>query len=280
MRADICRMPVDTMTEHDLPGTQTGDAAVVVTGLRKVYGEKVAVNNLDLVVPRGSFFGVVGPNGAGKTTSLRMITGLLRPDAGRVIVDGCDVWLEPIKAKATFGVLPDDLRLFERLTGREFLTYIGRLRRLNEATVAKRCEELLGVLGLLESANDLVTDYSQGMRKKIGLGAALLHVPRVLFLDEPFESVDPLSARMVQEVLSGYRASGGTVVFSSHVMETVERLCDHVAIVHGGQVVATGPTNEVRSGRTLEQAFIDSVGARTVTLEKLDWLQMSLRSND
>jgi ABC-2 type transport system ATP-binding protein len=256
-----------------------GSAAVVATGLRKVYGEKVAVDNLDLTVPKGSFFGVVGPNGAGKTTSLRMITGLLKPDAGRVVVDGHDVWADPIKAKHSFGVLPDDLRLFERLTGREFLSYIGRLRRLEPQTVATRCEELLNVLGLAESANELVTDYSQGMRKKIGLGAALLHVPRVLFLDEPFESVDPLSARMVQEVLASYRASGGTVVFSSHVMETVERLCDHVAIVHGGKIVARGSTEEVRAGRTLEQAFIDSVGAREVTLEKLDWLQTSLRPN-
>ncbi len=270
------------MTSESGLNTSSGmetNAAVVAVGLRKVYGEKVAVGGVDLVVPKGSFFGVVGPNGAGKTTTLRMITGLLRPDAGRVIVDGNDVWANPIKAKASFGVLPDDLRLFERLTGREFLTYIGRLRRLPGAAVLTRCEELLNVLGLAESANDLVTDYSQGMRKKIGLGAALLHVPKVLFLDEPFESVDPLSSRMVQEVLMNYRASGGTVVFSSHVMETVERLCDHVAIVHGGQIVASGSTDNVRAGRTLEQAFIDSVGASTISLDKLDWLQIAPDAN-
>jgi ABC-2 type transport system ATP-binding protein len=137
---------------------------------------------------------------------------------------------------------------------------------------------VLGVLGLGGAADQLVTDYSQGMRKKIALGAAILHVPKVLFLDEPFESVDPVSARVVQDVLAQYRASGGTVVFSSHVMETVERLCDHVAIVHGGTVVTTGPTASVCAGRSLEQAFIDAVGAREVHLDRLDWLQDSLRS--
>ena len=252
-------------------------AAVQAIGLRKVYGEHVAVDHLDLYVPRGAFFGVVGPNGAGKTTTLRMITCLLKPDRGTVFVDGLDVWSDPVAAKSRFGVLPDDLRLFERLTGREFLTYIGLLRRLPEDLARQRCEEVLDVLGLMGSANELVTDYSQGMRKKVALGAAILHVPSVLFLDEPFESVDPVSARVVQDVLGHYRKSGGTVVFSSHVMDTVERLCDHVAIVHGGRVVASGPTDEVRDGRTLEQTFIDSVGAGVVRLDHLDWLHSGLR---
>ena len=252
-------------------------AAVQVIGLRKVYGEHVAVDHVDLFVPRGAFFGVVGPNGAGKTTTLRMITCLLKPDRGTIFVDGLDVWSDPVAAKSRFGVLPDDLRLFERLTGREFLTYIGMLRRLPEALARQRCEEVLEVLGLMGSANELVTDYSQGMRKKVALGAAILHVPSVLFLDEPFESVDPVSARVVQDVLGHYRQSGGTVVFSSHVMETVEKLCDHVAIVHGGRVVAAGPTDEVRDGRTLEQTFIDCVGAGVVRLDHLDWLRSGLR---
>ena len=252
-------------------------AAVEAIGLRKVYGERVAVDRVDLFVPRGAFFGVVGPNGAGKTTTLRMITCLLKPDQGTVFVDGLDVWSDPVAAKARFGVLPDDLRLFERLTGREFLTYVGLLRRLPEDLARQRCEEVLEVLGLMSSSNELVTDYSQGMRKKIALGAAILHVPSVLFLDEPFESVDPVSARVVQDVLGHFRQSGGTVVFSSHVMETVERLCDHVAIVHGGRVIAAGPTDEVRNGRTLEQTFIDSVGASEVRLDHLDWLRSGLR---
>ena len=254
-------------------GPAAPELAVHVTGLRKTYGSRIAVDRVDLAVPRGSFFGVVGPNGAGKTTSLRMITGLLKPDAGTIEVDGINVWDNLVAAKSRIGVLPDDLRLFERLTGAELLYYIGRLRRLDEATARRRTTEVLRAMGLENEADQLVTDYSQGTRKKIALGAAILHVPRVLFLDEPFESVDPVSARLLQDVLQQYRAAGGTVVLSSHVMETVERLCDYVAIVHVGRVVASGPIDEVRTGRTLEQTFLDTVGAREVRLEQLDWLQ-------
>ena len=262
----------------DRAGGHVRGPAVLVSGLRKRYGDKVAVDGVDLRIERGAFFGIVGPNGAGKTTTLRMITCLLRPDSGTVIVDGIDVWADPIAAKARFGVLPDDLRLFERLTGRELLTYVGLLRRLPKELAAQRCDEVLEVLGMTGSADDLVADFSQGMRKKIGLGAAILHVPSVLFLDEPFESVDPVSARVVQDVLGQYRESGGTVVFSSHVMETVERLCDSVAIVNGGRVIATGPTESVRQGRTLEQTFVDAVGAREVKLDHLDWLRTGISS--
>jgi ABC-2 type transport system ATP-binding protein len=252
--------------------------AVEAVGLRKAYGEKVAVGCLNLAVPAGSFFGVVGPNGAGKTTTLRMMTGLLRPDAGRVVIDGVDVWVNPIAAKERIGVLPDDLRLFDRLTGHEFLTYIGRMRRMEIPEATKRCAEVLELLGLSESSKEIVADYSQGMRKKIALGAAIMHIPKVLFLDEPFESVDPVSSRMVQEVLARFRADGGTVIFSSHVMETVENLCDYVAIVHGGAIVANGETEVLRAGRTLEQTFIESVGAKEVRLDGLGWLQASLRA--
>lgn len=252
--------------------------AVEAVGLRKAYGEKIAVGCLDLAVPSGSFFGVVGPNGAGKTTTLRMMTGLLRPDSGRVTIDGIDVWANPIAAKERIGVLPDDLRLFDRLTGEQFLTYIGRMRRMEIPQASTRCAEVLGLLGLAESAKEIVADYSQGMRKKIALGAAIMHVPKVLFLDEPFESVDPVSSRMVQQVLAKFRADGGTVIFSSHVMETVEHLCDYVAIVHGGAIVASGKTDALRAGRTLEQTFIESVGAKEVRLNGLGWLQASLRA--
>jgi ABC-2 type transport system ATP-binding protein len=250
--------------------------AVDAVGLQKRFGTRIAVANVDLAVPKGCFFGVVGPNGAGKTTSLRMMTGLLRPDAGRVIVDGIDVWVDPVAVKARFGVLPDDLRLFERLTGREFLTYIGLLRRIPREVVRRRCEEVLDVLGMGAAANELVADYSQGMRKKIGLGAAILHVPAVLFLDEPFESVDPVSARALQDVLGHFRRSGGTVVFSSHVMSTVERLCDEVAIVHRGEVVRSGTTDDVRGDMTLEERFIAEVGGSEVREDQLDWLRAGL----
>ncbi len=251
--------------------------AVQAVGLQKRFGQKVAVERVDLHVKRGSFFGVVGPNGAGKTTSMRMITCLLRPDSGVAFVDGLNVWEDPTAAKHRFGVLPDDLRLFERLSGLEMLTYVGLLRRLDPSVAKRRADELLEVLGLTKARNELVTDYSQGMRKKIGLGAAMLHVPAVLFLDEPFESVDPVSSRIIQDVLGRYRENGGTVIFSSHVMETVQRLCDEVAIVHDGRVVANGKTADVCAGRTLEQAFIDAVDAGSREVGDLDWLQIEER---
>lgn len=268
-----------TIVADPVPGydaSQLGELAVDARGLRRVFGTRVAVDDVSLAVPRGSFFGVVGPNGAGKTTSLRMMTGLLKPDSGRVVVDGINVWDDPVTAKARFGVLPDDLRLFERLTGREFLLYIGLLRRIPRDVATQRTTELLDVLGMGRSSDELVADYSQGMRKKIGLGAALLHVPAVLFLDEPFESVDPVSARALQDVLAQFRASGGTIVFSSHVMATVERLCDRVAIVHAGRIVRTGSTAHVCNGTTLEDAFINSVGAMEVRADQLGWLRTGL----
>ncbi|GII90958.1 ABC transporter ATP-binding protein [Sinosporangium siamense] len=231
------------------------------TGLYKRFGQQIAVGGVDLVVPRGSFAGLVGPNGAGKTTSLSMVTGLLRPDAGTIHIDGFDVWLDPVAVKARIGVLPEGLRLFERLSGRELLSYNGQLRGLPKREVEQRAEELLTVMDLKDSADKLVVDYSTGMRKKIGLSAALLHNPAVLFLDEPFEGVDPVSANTLVEVLQRYTASGSTVVFSSHVMDLVERLCDWVSVMSRGQIVAQGPLDQVRAGRSLNQAFLDLVGA-------------------
>jgi ABC-2 type transport system ATP-binding protein len=233
------------------------------------------VAGVDLDVPTGSFFGLVGPNGAGKSTTLKMTTGLLRPDAGRAVVVGIDVWDTPVEAKRRIGVLPEDLRLFDRLSGAELLEFNGLLRGMDPAVIAARSRDLLDVLGLADAAGRLVVDYSQGMRKKIALACALLHAPRVLFLDEPFESVDPVSARTIREVLEHYTASGATVVFSSHVMETVERLCDRVAVMHQGRLVAAGSVEEVRGGRSLEDAFIDLVGAVDVGRTALPWLDTS-----
>jgi len=208
--------------------------ALTVRGLGKSFGPKVAVAEINVDVPRGSFFGIVGPNGAGKTTTLRMATGLLRPDRGQVWVDGIDVWADPIGAKARIGVLPEDLALFERLRGRELLEFHGLLRNMDTTVIATRSEQLLDLLGLADAADVLVVDYSHGMRKKLVLAAALLHGPRLLFLDEPFEAIDPVSTRTIRTVLERYTAAGRTVVFSSHVMEVVERLCDHVAILSDG----------------------------------------------
>ncbi len=248
--------------------------ALSTRGLAKRFAAQVAVFPLDLDVPRGCFFGLVGPNGAGKTTTLKMVTGLLRPDAGTAWVDGIDVWKDPARAKATIGVVPEDLRLFERLSGRELLTYNGLLRGLPPDLVDQRAGELLDVLGLAEAGDRLVVDYSHGMKKKLTLGAALLHAPRVLFLDEPFEAVDPVSARTIRGVLERDVAAGATVIFSSHVMDLVERVCDRVAILHQGRLVANGLTDEVRAGRSLEDAFVDLVGA-AAPRKGLEWLGSS-----
>jgi ABC-2 type transport system ATP-binding protein len=250
-------------------------AALSVRGLRKAYGPRLAVAGIDLDIPPGCFFGLVGPNGAGKTTTLSMVTGLLRPDAGTVAIDGHDVWRDPAAAKRRIGVLPEDLRLFDRLSGAELLTYNGLLRGMPAATVADRSRELLDVLNLTGAAGTLVIDYSHGMRKKIALAAALLHNPRVLFLDEPFEAIDPVSARTIRSLLERYTAGGATVVFSSHVMELVERLCDRVGIMHQGRLIAEGPIDRVRGGRSLEDAFVDLVGAGTADTKELGWLGIS-----
>ncbi|MFF5211431.1 ABC transporter ATP-binding protein [Streptosporangium sp. NPDC000396] len=236
--------------------------AVRTQGLFKRFGQQIAVGGVDLVVPRGSFAGLVGPNGAGKTTTLSMVTGLLRPDGGAIHIDGLDVWRDPVAVKGRIGVLPEGLRLFERLSGRELLSYNGQLRGIPRAEVEQRAAELLKVMDLTESADKLVVDYSTGMRKKIGLAAALLHNPKVLFLDEPFEGVDPVSANTLVEVLQRYTASGATVVFSSHVMELVERLCDWVSVMSRGQIVAQGPLDQVRAGQSLNEAFLGLVGVR------------------
>ena len=249
--------------------------AVRLRGLRKAYDQKLAVDGVDLDVPTGSFFGIVGPNGAGKSTTLKMTTGLLRPDAGSAVVDGVDVWRDAVDAKRRIGVLPEDLRLFDRLSGYELLSFNGLLRGMDPAVIEQRSADLLNVLGLSDAAGQLVVDYSQGMRKKIALGCALLHAPRVLFLDEPFESVDPVSARTIREVLEHYTGSGSTVVFSSHVMETVERLCDRVAVMHRGRLVASGPIDEVRGDTSLEDAFIHLVGADDSVRAALPWLDTS-----
>ncbi|MQA75283.1 MAG: ATP-binding cassette domain-containing protein [Solirubrobacterales bacterium] len=230
---------------------------------------------MDLDVPAGSFTGLVGPNGAGKTTTLKMATGLLRPDSGHVRLEGIDAWADPVAAKAVIGVLPEEMHLFERLTGPELITYNGLLRGMDAGVVEQRAEELIRVLGLEPAGRTLVVDYSHGMRKKIALACALIHGPRVLFLDEPFEAIDPVSARVIRSVLERHTDSGGTVILSSHVMELVERLCDYVAIMHKGRIVAAGPVAEVRAGSTLEERFVELVGAVDLGGGDLGWLGTS-----
>jgi ABC-2 type transport system ATP-binding protein len=201
--------------------TSNSPHALEINKLYKKFGQKVAVDHIDLQVPQGSFFGLVGPNGAGKTTSLSMAVGLLRPDAGSISIFGHDTWADPLQAKRMIGVLPDGMSLPERLTGRELLRYTGLLHGLDSATVAARSKELLEVLELEASADMLVIGYSTGMRKKIGLATALLHAPKLLVLDEPFEAVDPVSAGTIKTILGRFVENGGSVNFSSQVMALV-----------------------------------------------------------
>ncbi|MGO1334297.1 MAG: ABC transporter ATP-binding protein [Cellulosimicrobium funkei] len=256
------------------PAPPDPTAALSRRALWKRFGEKIAVAGIDLDVPAGSFYGLVGPNGAGKTTTLSMATGLLRPDAGSAHVHGTDLWADPVAGKRQLGVLPDGVRLFDRLTGAQLVTYAGLLRGMDRDTVAERTTELLAALDLAKDANTFVVDYSAGMTKKIALATALIHAPRTLVLDEPFEAVDPVSAANIRDILAGYVASGGTVVVSSHVMDLVQRMCDHVAVVAGGHVLAAGTVDAVRGDQSLEDRFVELVGGRQST-EGLAWLRSS-----
>ena len=247
------------LSEQKIAGPAT--PALRLAGLSKAFGGLTAVDDLHLSVPAGAFYGLLGPNGAGKTTALSMAVGLLRPDSGAAQIFGVDVWADPARAKALVGVLPDGLALPERLTGRELLLYLGLLRGLDAPTVRRRAAELLAVLDLEASERTLVVGYSTGMRKKLGLAVALLHAPRLLVLDEPFESVDPLAAVTIRAILQDFVRAGGSVILSSHVLALVEQLCDHVAILARGRVAAAGPLDEVRAGATLEAAFVELAGA-------------------
>jgi len=244
---------------------------LAASGLVKRYGQTLAVDEVDLEIRQGSIFGVVGPNGAGKTTTLSMITGLLRPDAGSVTVLDHDVWADPTAAKRSLGVLPDRLRLFDRLSGAQLLYYSATLRGLDGATARKRSADLAEAFGLGEALGRQVADYSVGMAKKIALAATLIHSPRVLVLDEPFESVDPVSAATITDILRRYTRGGGTVVLSSHSMELVQRTCDSVAIIVGGKVLASGTMAQVRGRKSLEDKFVELAGGRVVA-ESMEWL--------
>jgi ABC-2 type transport system ATP-binding protein len=259
-----------TMAEAS-PTRIAQDVVLSVAGLTKRFDDTLAVADLDLEVRAGDFYGIVGPNGAGKTTTLSIITGLLRPDSGTVIVHGSNVWSDPVVAKRNMGVLPDRLRLFDRLTGAQLLYYAGTLRGLDGATVRKRSADLARAFGLEEAMGRLVSDYSAGMTKKVALAAAMIHSPRLLVLDEPFESVDPVSAATVTDILKKYAAAGGTVVLSSHSMDLVQRICDHVAVVVNGEILADGTMDEVRDGMTLEDRFVQLAGGLQKA-EGLQWL--------
>lgn len=253
------------------------DAAVATWGLTKSFGQKMAVNSLTLAVRRGEFFGFLGPNGAGKSTTIKMMVGLLRPTAGNAFIGGVDVWRDPLRAKALMGVLPEQLNLYDRLSGRELIEFAGRLYDVPKDEVRRRADALLHVLALDGDADKLVVDYSVGMRKKVSLASALIHRPQVLFLDEPFEGIDPVSSRVIRNILQDLTASGTTIFFSSHIMEVVERLCTRVGIIAEGRLIAEGTLAELRQraggeGGSLEDIFLQLIGADT-SQGGLEWLE-------
>lgn len=250
------------------------ESAISLRGLSKRFGDTTAVHDLNLDIPRGSFYGIVGPNGAGKTTAITMATGLLRPSAGTAWINGHDVWNGgTVAAKNSYGLLADSMPVFDRLSGTEYLELIGALREMDPDTIHQRIDSLLTTLDLQDAGKKYIADYSAGMTKKILLAGALLHRPDVLILDEPLEAVDPVSARTIKQILQAYVASGRTVVLSSHVMEVIEGLCTHVAIIANGTVRASGTLDEVRMGSSLSDSFVNLVGARDIDEQSLGWLQ-------
>lgn len=246
--------------------------------LTKRYDDVVAADAVNLDVIQGSFYGIVGPNGAGKTTVLSMISGLNRPTTGNVTIDGIDVWLSAVTAKRLIGVLPDRLRLFDRLTGAQLLFYAGVLHGLTGSEAQERARRLASAFGLETALNRPVVDYSAGMHKKMALAAAMIHAPRVLVLDEPFEAIDPVSAATVTDVLEKFVQSGGSVIMSSHNLDLIQRTCDHVAIIVGGKVLAAGTVDGVRNGKTLKERF-DIVSEQTEPQGAMEWLYRSSRSD-
>jgi ABC-2 type transport system ATP-binding protein len=275
------------------------DAATTIStqGLTRRFGELLAVDNVDLRVAPGQFFGFLGPNGAGKSTTIKMLTGLLAPSSGRIEILGLDLGQNPVEVKRQIGVVPEGMALFGRLTGSEFLNFAGRMYGLDREVAAQRAAELLDFMHLADQPKKLVTDYSHGMQKKLAMAAAVIHGPKVLFLDEPFEGVDAIAAGTLKAMLQGMIARGATIFLTSHVLEIVERLCSHVAIIHRGRLVAQGSLEELRAGveaqtpavtgngegsgggaaisgekMTLEQIFLRTVGGSRRAEQELSWL--------
>jgi len=253
--------------------------AIQTRELTRTFGTQVAVDHVSLSVPEGSFYGFLGPNGAGKSTTINILTGLLEPTSGSAQVLGFDVVTQDLEVKRRMGVVPDGLHLFERLSAEEQLRFVGEIQGLAPAVARRRAGELLEAMDLADSARKPISGFSHGMRKKLALSCALIHEPRVLFLDEPFEGVDAIATRELRDLLQQLVANRRVTVFlTSHVLEVVERLCTHVGIVAGGRVVAEGTLDDLRrrddgGTRTLEEVFLDKVGApRSDAGAGLDWL--------
>ena len=276
------------------------DLAIATEKLTRRFGALTAVDNIDLLVTAGQFFGFLGPNGAGKSTTIKMLTGLLAPTSGRMQLLGLDFSTQSMDVKRQIGVVPEGMALFGRLTGSEYLNFVGRMYGLDRATAAKRTAELLDFMQLVDQPKALVTDYSHGMQKKLALAAAVIHGPKILFLDEPFEGVDAIASNTLKSMLQNMIARGATIFLTSHVLEIVERLCSHVAIIHRGQLVAQGSLEELRAGveaqaaaaltatgaphevgaaapvpgekLTLEEIFLRIVGGTRRADQELSWL--------
>ncbi|HEV3331566.1 MAG TPA: ABC transporter ATP-binding protein [Bryobacteraceae bacterium] len=245
--------------------------AILVRDLKKYYGSKAAVNGVDLEVPRGSFFGFLGPNGAGKSTTIRILTGLIPADSGYIEILGLRLPEDEMEIKKRIGLVPDESLMFERLTGFEFLEFVGRMYGLARDIAIQRAR---GLLDLMELANDrkVIGEYSKGMRKRVAMAASLIHHPELFLMDEPFEGVDAVGARLMKDILVDQVRRGATIFLTSHVLEVVERLCDHIAIINNGAIVTAGTLEELRSsGESLEDAFVRVLGADR-QLERLDWL--------
>lgn len=266
--------------------TLANSKAVETFDLVRRFGDFLAVDRINLQVNRGSFFGFLGPNGAGKSTTIRMLTGLLGPTSGSLRVLGFDIAEQPIEVKKRIGVVPEDLNLFERLTGAEMLSFTGRMYGLAREEIALRSKELLELMELQDDPRKLIIEYSHGMKKKLSLACALIHRPEILFLDEPFEGVDAIASRTLKDLLSRLTARGLTVFLTSHVLEIVERLCSDIAIIAQGKLLASGSLNELRKGIrledngqqqgpvSLEEYFIHVVGGARSSGEEdvLQWL--------
>lgn len=246
--------------------------AIAVRELRKVYGAKAAVDGLTLEVPQGSFFGFLGPNGAGKTTTIRMLMGLAPPTSGEVELLGLRMPEHSVEIKKQIGLVPDESLLFDHLTGAEFIEFVGRIYSLDRTLARERARELLVLFELQGNERKLISEYSKGMRKRVAMAAALIHRPKLFLMDEPFEGVDAVGARLMKDILLEQVRQGATIFLTSHVLEVVERLCDRVAIINEGRVVADQNMTELRSGsETLEDMFVRVVGADRHS-ETLGWL--------
>ena len=257
--------------EPSIPGNSQ-EFAIRVHELRKVYGFKAAVDGLNLEVPRGSFFGFLGPNGAGKTTTIRMLMGLAPPTSGSMELLGLAMPERAVEIKSRIGLAPDESLLFDQLTGAEYLEFIGRMYSLDRRVARARAAELLEMFELDTASKKLIGEYSKGMRKRVAMGAALIHRPELFLMDEPFEGVDAVGARLMKDILQEQVRHGATVFLTSHVLEVVERLCDRVAIIDEGKLVLSGSMAELRSAsETLEDAFVRVVGSAHPR-EALDWL--------